>query len=339
MLGVLGLDPVEEAAYRSLVRLPSATAGELAAELQLDPSVVGRALTALAGKGLVATSTATGGHFVASPPAVALGSLLREQQDDLNRAEAELGSLVEQYRGAAAQRTVTDVIDVVTGAEAVAQRFGQLQRSAASEVLAMVRAGVVAVSAEDNLDEDAAAARGVTFRVVLERAVVEQPGFTRSVEAAVARGEEVRVAENLPLRMLVADRQLALIPLAGAEEQGEVGALLVHPSGLLDAVLALFDFAWAAASPLNQQGTDAAIRDGLDPVDIRVLDLLLAGLTDRAVGNQLGLSLRTVQRRVSHLMDRCAVGTRIQLGLQAQRRGWLTGSAEQPPGPAALRPD
>jgi sugar-specific transcriptional regulator TrmB/DNA-binding CsgD family transcriptional regulator len=324
MLDVLGLDPIEEATYRRLVALPSATPTELAVALELETSAVTVALTHLTELGLVATSTTGKGQFVASPPVVGLGSLLREREDDLRRARGELDSLMEQYRGAAAERQVTDVVDVVTGTEAVAQRFGQLQRSATSEVLALVRSGVAAVSAEENLDEEVAVARGVTYRVVLERAVVEQEGFYANALAAAERGEEVRIAEALPLRMLVADRQLALIPMSSTTDTGSVGALLVHPSGLLDAMLSLFDFAWSVASPLIGEHTDAASRDGLDEVDVRVLDLLLAGLTDQAAGKQLGLSLRTVQRRVSHLMEVCAVGTRIQLGRQAERRGWVS---------------
>lgn len=49
----------------------------------------------------------------------------------------------------------------------------------------------------------------------------------------------------------------------------------------------------------------------------------MAGLTDQAVGGQLGMSLRTVQRRVSHLMELAGVATRFQLGHEAGRRGWL----------------
>lgn len=324
MLDVLGLDPVEEAAYRHLVGLPSTDAATLAAALKVEQVDVNRALHALAEKGLVATST-TPDQFVASPPVVALGSLVRERQEDLRRAEAELDRLMDQYRGAAAQRTITDVIDVVTGTQAVAQRFGQLQRSATSGVQALVRTGVAAVSADENLDEEAAVARGVRFQVVLERAVVEQPGFARNTEAAMGRGEEVRVAESLPLRMIVADRQLGLLPLSASVGRQEAGALLVHPSGLLDSLLALFDFVWAASRPLGELDVAAAGRDGLDETDLKILDLLLVGLTDQAVSGQLGLSLRTVQRRVSHLMNVCQVTTRIQLGLQAHLRGWVAG--------------
>ena len=328
MLDVLGLDPVEEAAYRRLITLPSASSADLAEQLELSTTDLRTALGSLAEKGLVATSTNGAEQYVASPPLVALGSLVRDRQDDLNRARSELESLTEQYRGAAAQRTVTDVIDVVTGQEAVAQRFAQLQRSAHSEVLAFVRAGVAVVSAAENAEEDRATERGVTFRVVVERAVLEQPGVFANAEGAMGRGEQIRVADRVPLRMIVADRELALIPLASAEdeERGTVGALLVHPSALLDALLALFEHSWVAALDLSASTSDTAtaVRDGLDAMDLRVLTLMLSGLTDQAVGSQLGLSVRTVQRRVAALMEACGVHTRIQLGAQAERRGWLS---------------
>lgn len=328
MLDVLGLNPVEEATYRRLITLPSANSADLAEQLEVELGDLRAALTTLAEKGLVATSTNGTEQYVASPPMVALGSLVRDRQDDLNRARSELESLTEQYRGAAAQRTVTDVIDVVTGQQAVAQRFAQLQRSARGEVLALVRAGVAVVSAAENAEEDLAAERGVTYRVIVERAVLEQPGTYANAEGAMDRGEQIRVADRLPLRMLVADRELALIPLASTEQEhrGQIGALLIHPSGLLDALLGLFDLSWTSARPLRATGSDAAARDGLDEMDLRVLTLMLSGLTDQAVGSQLGLSVRTVQRRVAALMDACSVSTRIQLGVQAERRGWLTES-------------
>ena len=64
--------------------------------------------------------------------------------------------------------------------------------------------------------------------------------------------------------------------------------------------------------------------DQLTVLDQRILALLDAGLTDRALGNHLGLSQRTVQRRVRHLMEPAGVDTRFRLGVEASRRGWTT---------------
>lgn len=319
MLDVLGLDPVEEAAYRHLIGQPTLAAADLAHQLSLEVGEVSVALAALQAKGLVATSTRGTGQYVASPPAVALGSILVERQQDLRRAELELQALTEQYRSAS-ERTITDVVDVVSGPEAVAQRFAQLQRAAQREVLALVRADVAVVSAEANLEEDAALQRGVRYDVVVERELLTRPGFYAAALEAQQHGETVRVVEQLPLRLIVVDRELALIPLGSSRQSGSTGALMVHPSGLLDSLLALFDFVWRDAHPIGRADEGPG---PLEPTDRQILTLLLAGLTDHSVGSQLGLSLRTVQRRVAGMMEQAGVSSRIQLGRECERRGWI----------------
>ena len=324
MLGALGLSSLEEAAYRRLVGVPSTSAESLAdAEGVRVPEVLA-ALASLEEKGLVARSTATPGDYVASPPALAVGSMIVERRDEIRRAELELERLVAEYRGAASDRASTEVVDVVHGEQAVAQRFAQLQRGAAHEVLALVKSTVALVSAEDNVDEQVAVSRGVTYRVVVERSAMEKPGFLDMVAESVEAGERVRVTDRLPLRLLIADRSVALLPLAPTSEDSGAGALVIHPSGLLDALLLLFDMVWASARELlPATGLAAQPTDGIDELDARLLTLLLAGLTDQAIAGQLGISARTVQRRVSALMARAQVSTRFALGHEAARRGWF----------------
>ncbi|HIV58681.1 MAG TPA: helix-turn-helix domain-containing protein [Candidatus Stackebrandtia faecavium] len=51
-----------------------------------------------------------------------------------------------------------------------------------------------------------------------------------------------------------------------------------------------------------------------------MLHLLANGLSDQAIGRRLGMSRRTVQRRVRSLMDYFGVQTRFQLGMRAARK-------------------
>jgi sugar-specific transcriptional regulator TrmB len=324
VLGALGLSSLEEAAYRRLVGVPSASAESLAdTEGARVPEVLA-ALSSLEEKGLVARSTATPGDYVASPPAIAVGSMIVERRDEIRRAELELERLVGEYRGAASDRASTEVVDVVHGEQAVAQRFAQLQRGAAHEVLALVKSSVALVSAEDNVDEQVAVSRGVTYQVVVERSAMEKPGFLDMVAESVQAGERVRVTDALPLRLLIADRSVALLPLAPTSEDSGSGALVIHPSGLLDALLRLFDMVWTSARELlPATGLAAQPTDGIDELDARLLTLLLAGLTDQAIAGQLGISARTVQRRVSALMAQAHVATRFALGHEAAQRGWF----------------
>jgi len=96
----------------------------------------------------------------------------------------------------------------------------------------------------------------------------------------------------------------------------------VHPSGLLDLVVAMFEQAWRDAPRLFADRAEV-VEPVEEPVDRDLLKLLQLGLTDAAAGAQLGISVRTVQRRVAELMELAGVATRIQLGAEAVRRGWV----------------
>ena len=262
--------------------------------------------------------------------------MIVERRDEIRRAELELERLVGEYRGAASDRASTEVVDVVHGEQAVAQRFAQLQRGAAHEVLALVKSSVALVSAEDNVDEQVAVSRGVTYQVVVERSAMEKPGFLDMVAESVQAGERVRVTDALPLRLLIADRSVALLPLAPTSEDSGSGALVIHPSGLLDALLLLFDMVWTSARELlPATGLAAQPTDGIDELDARLLTLLLAGLTDQAIAGQLGISARTVQRRVSALMAQAPGGDSLRAGARGRPSGG--GSASERAGTDGLR--
>lgn len=320
---VLGLDRDETAAYRELITLPSATAEEIAAALAMTSADARHALIGLEHHGLAARTGGDMARFVAAPPAIALGALVAARQNEIRLAEVELSTLDDLYRQASTQRGRTDVVDVVQGRDAIRQRFEQLQLGARKEVLAFVKPPVVAMQSDENTAEDEAVARGVDYRIVLERSMLTEGvnTYDQLIRAAES-GEEIRVADRVPLKLVIIDRELAYLPIAS--EPGDVadGALLVHESGLLDALVALFEVSWRQASPIAIAASGVKAPQ-VDDLDARVLTLLLAGLTDQAVATHLSTSLRTVQRRVRHLMNIAGVETRMQLGWHAARHGWV----------------
>ncbi|WP_030645729.1 MULTISPECIES: TrmB family transcriptional regulator [Streptomyces] len=324
MLAAIGLDETHEAAYRALVSVGAADVTDLARRLTLAEHDTERALRRLERQGLAAQSSARPGRWVAAPPGVALGALLTQQRHELEKAELAAALLAEEYRAAAAEPAVHDLVEVVTGASAVAQRFLQLQLGAAEEVCALVTGNPVAVSGMENDAEEQAAGRGVRYRVVVERAVLDQPHGLTELTAALGRDERVRVVDRVPTKLVVADRSLAMVPLTS--RKAEPAALVVHASGLLELLAGLFESVWREALPLRlgAAGVSEEQPDGPDATDLEVLSLLLAGLTDASVAKQLDLGLRTVQRRVRRLMELAGVTTRLQLGWHAWERGWVT---------------
>jgi sugar-specific transcriptional regulator TrmB/DNA-binding CsgD family transcriptional regulator len=331
LMDVLGLTVEESAAYRALVSMASAGPAELAGRTDGDEGAAARLLGVLERKGLAARSVGDMARFVASPPATALGAMLLQRQNELRLAELELGSLAELYRAASAGRGVAEVVDVILGAPALRQRLEQLQLGARKEVMTFVKAPVAIISGAENTAEDAAVARGVHYRVLLERAMLDEDVDIDGIVAARRAGEDIRIAESLPLKLFIVDREIAVVPLIRSSDVATTGALLVHRSGLLDALVALFELEWAAAMEVTTSAEGFA-EAGVDDVDVQILTLLLTGLTDQAVAGHLKTSLRTVQRRVRRLMDLARVQTRMQLGYQAARLGWLPGGSAGPGG-------
>ena len=79
---------------------------------------------------------------------------------------------------------------------------------------------------------------------------------------------------------------------------------------------ALFEELWRRAMPAT-----LIVAQPPEPV----LSLLLGGLTDDAIARQLGISRRTVQRRILRLIRLAGVDTRLQLIWRAGETGWLSG--------------
>ena len=325
MLEALGVEPQVERVYRALLVHPSTTSTALAEEVEVPVGDVEAALTTLVDAGLALRSDER--TYVAAPPAVALGALITDRRDGLRLAEQALATLAEEHRASVAGQRIDALIEVVTGVDPIRHRYQQVQQAATVELRTFVTSPFVAVPIGENAAEPAAADRGIRIRAVLERAVLDEPGATAEVIDSLRSGLELRVADELPIKLVLADDDLALVPLTLAVA-GEPGAVLLQRSGLVAALASLFEAVWDRAYPLELTSLDGDPETAEGPggaptvVDRQILSLLLAGLTDQAVASQLDLSLRTVQRRLRHLQDLAGVQSRMQLGWYAARHDW-----------------
>ena len=317
-LQILGLSDPETRAYAALARVPSASVQELALALGVDDLQAADVVEQLARRLLVVRRP--GNRCAAVRPSVALGSLLARREEDLGASRAALDELDDAFRSARPDVATDVVLDVAHGRDEIADRMNQIQVTARSEVLSLVKAPVIASGSSDDGAEDDAVRRGVEYRVVLERSMLEEePRLVEGIHRARAAGEQVRVAGHVPIKLFVVDREVALVPL------GSDSAVLPGAGGLVDALVALFEAVW-------ERGQDVDLGpEEPDSDDVPLLTMLLAGLTDEAIARDLGISPRTLQRRVRGLLDLAGVDTRLQLGYVVAQRGWPGG----PPGPRA----
>jgi DNA-binding CsgD family transcriptional regulator len=158
-------------------------------------------------------------------------------------------------------------------------------------------------------------AAGGTGRSIFAQSVLESPRWSAFAEARAAEGEQQRYlpADAIPVGFGVFGRAGVLVPGGRPDED----VLLVRDPGLVQVFVVLFEELWRRAQPAL--GRDASKGEA------RLLELLALGFKDEAIARQLGLSLRTVRRRIAAVMEEHGVETRYQLGLAVGRLGLLDG--------------
>ncbi|NES13224.1 MULTISPECIES: helix-turn-helix domain-containing protein [Micromonospora] len=321
MLEAVGVEPDEEQVYLALAARPAGDAEELSERTGLPGPAVRGALAGLAAKGLVDLPADQADVIRAAPPDPSLKLLALRRMDELRRAQTVIAELAERFHARDAWRG-TEAVEVVRGSRAIAERYGMLQREATQEICSLVRRPAVAVPASNNIGQRDALRAGVRYRVVYDRDLLDPASaqIPLLLEEWAALGEEMRVA-SVPYKIAIFDRRRAvLVPPDAAAEEPVV--FLIHARPLVDCLAWIVDRIWESALPVPVALSEAT--DGsLATDDRRLLALLLAGYTDQAIGSQLGVSMRTVQRRVQRLLTVAGVQSRIQLGWQAARREWI----------------
>jgi DNA-binding CsgD family transcriptional regulator len=140
----------------------------------------------------------------------------------------------------------------------------------------------------------------------------------RAVRAMAADGAAIRIATDVPSKLVVVTGYAAMLPLDFDTQDGNNG-LLVREPALVTALAELFELLWDRAVPLTAIDTPA----DAEPGSRDLLNLLATGAKDETIARQLDVSLRTVRRHVAGLLTALDARTRFQAGAEAVRRGWL----------------
>ena len=313
-----GLDDTAESVYRTALRGPDLDVAGLARRLGLAEEAVRAALEDLQRIGLVRL---TPGGVQAAAPATVLGTLLHDELRALDDRRARLDAVRAGLAAFSADHLVGQTRDwsavpfeVLSEEEAVAA-FEELQRGTTGEVLTC-RAVQETERAPASYSElvRAQLAAGRPMRAVYPASVVESPVKLDYVRRWAAAGEQVRLLPFSAREIDVFGDDAALVSSRWENRPG--GMILIHAPAMVAICRDLFEHYWGRAVPFTAVGQPTDLND-------RVLEMLMNGAKDEAIARHLGVSLRTVRRRIAALMDEFGATTRFQAGMEAARRGLL----------------
>jgi DNA-binding CsgD family transcriptional regulator len=288
------------------------------------------AVETLAELGLAAPYDAVPSGWSVHTPAAAIARLMQhsEQQTgelltSVTRTRSALARVLADFQPVHFQQLAEARIEMAVQPSQVAAILEEGSRTATAEVLSLhPRMRPAAQLPEGDERNREALRRGVVMRSIHLAASATSPQLRAHLRQLVRDGAEVRMATTLPMRLIIVDRTLAIVPTVDADGTlAESGAAMVLRSAAMVSVLRqVFEHCWASASDVLLDDSPAAVTDTRHREVVR---LLASGLTDEAIGRKLGLSDRTVRRIVAELMQQVGAESRFQAGVKMVRMGWL----------------
>jgi hypothetical protein len=170
---------------------------------------------------------------------------------------------------------------------------------------------------EDYTVAPALARQGKTrARAIYDRASVEHPEISKCMQRAVARGEQARFLEMVPVKLQITD---SLVMLA-LTDSGSGGVLVIQNTPIVAGMRWMYEMAWDRAKPVG----------GCEPPDCpltvmqrNVLRLLAQDTPEKKIQKVLDVCDSTVYRAIREIKKALGVNSIFAAGATAQRRGWI----------------
>jgi len=329
MLETWGLTTIDQAAYELWLRHPTWTVADVAGELSETEADVAACREALIGEGLLVADRRRPGQLASVGPDVVVDRWLA----DIEAAAASQRAQAMQARVHLSALAAAELSTDHSGWTGQRVR-GRLRQARLDDLVSGARREIVALQpqgpavggltgASADLDRRALR-RGVTIRVLFPHDRLVHGDDLAYVRRLTCDGAQVCSTVRVPAAAMVVDRITVVLQV---DRDGDPELVVLTDPAVAGTLADLCESCWERGQRCgtgHQRNPPAGgSADGLSGIDRTLLQLLALGGTDEAVARSMGVSVRTVRRHVSLLLDKLEATSRFQAGVQAARRGWL----------------
>ena len=253
----IGLNAYESRAYLTLIGHPRFKALELATRAHVPRQKIYEVLGSLVEKGFAQVVHGRAKLFSAVEPKLALEGHLarrrevfeREIQDRHHLAEMLSDDLHSVFVDGSQDRGPLDYLRIVNEPGQIAGEYRRLLARSTKEYLEFSRRPyAVDPISEPRVKE--AIERGVAIRLIFENRDLA-PAHKKSLRGLVKAGAEIRVTDDLPLKLALFDGYLGMIALIDpVVTRPQITALVFEHEALGAALRRLFEDHWQRAEPV-----------------------------------------------------------------------------------------
>lgn len=260
----IGLNTYEAKTYNTLLNHELLTATEVSQFAGIPQGRIYSILKSLELKGFCNIFSGSVKKFEAVHPKIAFQSLILAQEKALKNIEVLSQNLQETFENRKTETTPLDYIQILTSKQSQVNKFDDLIKLSEKTLYSFNKAPY-ATGFLRQMDEIIKASeplrktikKGTSVRALFEAEKVDIQEFARMVKYYESIGEEVRISEALPLKMLLSDNKKAMVSMRSQDgEKFKLTSMIVEHSDLTNALIELFELHWKKGITIEQYLSD-----------------------------------------------------------------------------------
>jgi hypothetical protein len=253
----LGMTRYEARAYLTLIQRESYAASELANEAGIPRQRIYDVLNSLVSRGLARDWPGPVTRYAATDPEAAVDRLLAVQRQALAGLESHSADLATKLRSTwvigREETAPLDYVEVLRDPGLLGARFLDLQREAEHELLTFSKSPYAMPLNPVGLEATRRiVAAGGDVRCIYEPSILDNPAVVAETLQFIRAGEGARVAEEVPMKLCLADGHRTLFSLTDPIAGGLTSTnILVEHASLATSLRCAFEAVWAVSEPFE----------------------------------------------------------------------------------------
>ncbi len=257
-----GLSSAESVVYLNLLKKNNFTATEIAQVSGISRSKIYEILNKLIHKGLCIEILGSLKKYSPVNPDIAFNGFLQNlEQSYKNELELKktLASEISEnllpiYLTEKDNTNPLDYIEVIRDNTRIVEKIRTLERNAKHEIVSFSKAPyAMNFSHPDNFGSLIHFKKEVSYKGIYEIADSNKPEFLQVIKQYQAAGEEIRIAEKLPLKIHICDESIVMFSLENRLiPQFNLTTMVIEHSDLAKTLKEIFDMYWNKSMTLDE---------------------------------------------------------------------------------------
>ncbi len=247
----MGLSLNEAKVYLALLKKKISQVGEISTLSGVPQKMIYYVLQKLMSKGMCSLVPGKVKMYKPTEPSTGIGNFIKSAQKQIDSSKNMLNQLEKQYEIGQNDTGSMECVEIIQNTTNVAQRVLSLERLSSEEVLSFNKPPYAMT--ERNIEELYGLKRGTRYRSIYQISEARDLIPMSVMEMYSEAGEEVRIAESLPMKMMIFDSRILMFVLEECLTSPEnFTAVIIQRSSIIKGLKELFEVYWSQSMTVEK---------------------------------------------------------------------------------------